>query len=117
MKQVNIIGLDMPLTEGLRQHVLRRMAAAFDRIELRVASATVRVGDINGPRGGRDKVCRVLVRMAGMEDVYVEARDADLYQAATRAIDRAAWTCVRRLRQAKRRLTGWHARPWQFEPA
>lgn len=115
MKNVEVKGLGITLTDTLREHTLRRINSAFNRIADRIGRVTVRVGDMNGPRGGCDKYCRVLVRIPGQEDVYVEAACEDLYEAIGRAAERAAWTARRRLRSALfRRRTAWPGMP---EPA
>jgi putative sigma-54 modulation protein len=115
MKNVEVKGLGLTLTDTLREHTLRRIATAFDRIGDRIGRITVRVGDLNGPRGGCDKYCRVLVRIPGLEDVYVEDTGEDLYETITRAVERAAWSSRRRVRSAIfRRRSAWPGMP---EPA
>jgi len=46
--------------------------------------------DVNGPRGGVDKECRVLVKLKRMQDIVVTAKDESLSKAIPCAIDRAA---------------------------
>ena len=44
----------------------QRLRFALGRFADRVRSLTVRLSDINGPRGGRDKRCTIAVRLAGL---------------------------------------------------
>lgn len=115
MRNVDIQGVGLSLTDTLRQYTLRRLAAAFARIDRRIGRITVRVGDLNGPRGGEDKFCRVLVRIAGQDDVYIEEKRSDLYAAIGQAAERAAGTARRRLGLLKRHRPGWPAQV--LEPA
>lgn len=46
----------------------------------------MRLGDLNGPKGGRDKHCVLEVRARSLRPIVVREQHADLYA----AIDRAA---------------------------
>ena len=48
---------DLPLTDGLRQHVATRLADALNYGRDIVTRIVVRLSDVNGPRGGEDKCC------------------------------------------------------------
>lgn len=64
--------------------VRRRLARLSDGIQ-RVAVA---VSDVNGPKGGRDKRCRVLVQLAGQPAVVADAVRGDVLAALDRALER-----------------------------
>jgi putative sigma-54 modulation protein len=53
--------------------------------------------DINGPRGGVDKLCQVRLTLPRLRDIVIEDTQADLYVAIDRAADRASRTLNRRL--------------------
>lgn len=108
MINVDIKGLGVSLSTSLRQHAARRLDSAFNRIAARVERITLRIGDLNGPRGGRDKFCRVLVKLTGMDAVYVEDKCDDLYAAISHAVERASWASVRRIRHIKLKGKGHH---------
>jgi hypothetical protein len=55
----------------------------------RVPKVIVRIDDLNGPRGGVDKTCRIDVEVLHGADVFVEDRDADLIAVIDRAAQRA----------------------------
>ena len=52
-------GVRRPAT--LPDHIERRLRFALDRFGDRIARVFVFLHDRNGPRGGIDKICRVLV--------------------------------------------------------
>ncbi|MCK6546220.1 hypothetical protein L6R52_10255 [Myxococcota bacterium] len=56
---------------------------------------TVRLGDVNGPRGGVDKVCRIEARLDRSRSVVVEEIGADQDAALARAADRLASSVAR----------------------
>jgi ribosome-associated translation inhibitor RaiA len=92
------------MSEGLRSTIERRMAFALGRFGARIAGVTVWLSDVNGPRGGVDKRCRVQVALASGPAVRVEDADADLYAAIGRAAERVGRAVARDL--ARRRETG-----------
>lgn len=73
-------------SEALREHIERRLGFALRRFGDRFRSATVRVVDLNGPRGGVDKECRITLQALRGGRVVVRARAGDAYDAVTRAV-------------------------------
>jgi putative sigma-54 modulation protein len=75
-------------TPALLEYVARRLRFALGRFDHELRRVTVRLGDINGPRGGVDKSCRVQLHAAG-RSIAIEDCDPDLYVAIDRAAERA----------------------------
>jgi hypothetical protein len=73
---------------------LGKFGAAIERV-------SVRVRDINGPRGGIDKICRVKVVLSRLPSVVVEQRDAAKQAAIDAALARTE-QAVRRSLQRER---------------
>ncbi|ACY15498.1 HPF/RaiA family ribosome-associated protein [Haliangium ochraceum] len=90
----------LEVSDGLRELVRRRLRFAMDRFGDRVQRVTVRLADLNGPRGGVDKHCRISVVTRSQGVVVVEGTDESLPAVVTRAIERA----VRALKRANARL-------------
>jgi len=95
--QIVIQARGFDLSPGLREHVERRLRFALDWAHHHVRRVSVGLSDLNGPRGGEDKCCRVQVTMAGAADVVVQDIETDLYVAIDRAVDRAGRTLARRV--------------------
>ena len=69
----------------------QRLYFALGRFASRVGSLTVRLSDVNGPRGGRDQRCAIAVRLTGLKRlIVVEELDVDVAAAIARAADRVA---------------------------
>jgi putative sigma-54 modulation protein len=75
----------------------RRLADRFSGMAFRIARLHVTLKDVNGPRGGLDKVCILRAELAGGGEILVRDRSSHL----RRAIDR----CARRLKHAVGRET------------
>jgi ribosomal subunit interface protein len=95
--QIDIQALSFALTDGLRSHIERRLAFALSARDEHIHRVTVRLADINGPKGGKDMCCHIQVALNGLPDVVVKDTEADLYTAIDRAADRAGRTVTRQL--------------------
>lgn len=100
--QLDIQATDFALTDSLRQYVERRSRFELSRYQPAASRLQVRLGDVNGPRGGADKRCRVRVCLVGQPEVVVEDTQVDLYAAVDRALGRAARAVSRRLGRIRR---------------
>ncbi len=94
---INIQARGFDLTEGIREHTRKRLQFALSWANHEVRSITVCLTDVNGPRGGNDKRCRIQIPMAGLPDVVIEDEESDLYLAINSAADRTERTMARRL--------------------
>ncbi|PKO72388.1 MAG: 30S ribosomal protein S30 [Betaproteobacteria bacterium HGW-Betaproteobacteria-14] len=84
-----------PLTEAIREYAARRLRYALTRADEHVRWVALHLGDVNGPRGGRDKRCRVRVMLKGRPDVVIDDVETDLYAAIDRAANRAGRSVAR----------------------
>lgn len=103
-----VVGQKKTVRESLHDFVTRRLYFALGRFAPQIERVTARVGDMNGPRGGVDKQCRIEVKLRGLETVVREARADDLEEAASRAaesVERGVARAVER-RRRKRRCPG-----------
>lgn len=98
---IQIRGIGIPATEALAAHIERRLAFSLSRFSAQIERIVVRFSDLNGPRGGCDKVCRVGFTLRGLGLESVEARDADLYFAVDQAAVKAGRRVARLLEQAR----------------
>lgn len=74
----------------------RRFRFALGRFGRRVKSLTVRLMDVNGPRGGIDKRCLVKIRLhAPNRLIVIEEADTDAASAIHWAADRAGRAVAR----------------------
>ena len=62
--RLDIRSRNVAITGELRQHIERRVGQALNRFDGTSAFRIVLV-DVNGPKGGPDKVCRVTVVLVG----------------------------------------------------
>jgi putative sigma-54 modulation protein len=82
---------------AVRERIERRLSFALSRCGQQVVRVSVHLADVNGPRGGVDKQCRVTVELAGLGRVMIEDLDVSLNAAIDRAADRVGRAVRRRL--------------------
>lgn len=94
------------LTDGLRQHTEQRLRSALGWARSDVHRVTVRMSDINGPRGGQGNLCHVEIALRSVPNVVIEDTESDLYLAIDRAVDRAARAVARRMERSRQHRRG-----------
>lgn len=93
---------DLQVSADLREVAERRLRFALDRFSRRIRSVTTKLADLNGPRGGVDKACRIVVELIPSGRIFIEDQDTDLITAVSRAAERAGHAISRRLCRAPR---------------
>ena len=99
---IDIKTLGFGLTSGLRDHVADRLRASLGRFAARVRQVTARLSDLNGPRGGLDKRCQLMLHVDGAVPIVVRDTEQDLYVAVDRAAERARRTLARQVQRSHR---------------
>ncbi len=99
---IDIQARDFQLTDALSHYIRRRLDFALSPRYEQIQQIQVRLSDVNGPRGGKDKCCQLHIVLPRLQDVVVDDTEVDMYVAINRAIDRAGRSVTRRL--SKRRI-------------
>ncbi len=98
---IRVFGVDLSREE--RASIREGLGAKLGKYASSIERVSVRVADVNGPRGGIDKVCRVKVVLSALPSVIFESRAASLKDALNGALsgtERAVRRSVQR-RQTK----------------
>ena len=99
---VQMVAKEFSVSPSLREHIVRRLHFAFARTHHKVGRIIIRLRDLNGPRGGRDKVCQVNVELAGKPGVVICEVQENMYNAIDNAVKRAAYRAMRRVSRQTR---------------
>jgi putative sigma-54 modulation protein len=100
---LNLTIRGMATSDTLEGVIRRKLHFALDRFGEWVHRVQVAVDDLNGPKGGLDKRCRVTLSVPRRKPVVVEGRGADVLSVVATVIDRAALT-LDRARSRKRAM-------------
>lgn len=99
------------IDEEDRDYIARKLGMRLGKFASAIERISVRLSDVNGPRGGSDQKCQIKVVLSGLPSVVVNETDSALPRSIDRAID-AVVTAVRR-RVQRRRLKRLHHRSSQ----
>ena len=94
---------DIVWNEDLQERVKRSIKFAVDRHKSRIDRISVYLADLNGPRGGVDKLCQITADLRGAEPVRILETGVDVIAVVNRAVRRLGYRigrCVHRRRIA-----------------
>ena len=99
--------LGASLSKDKRTEIRNKLNKKLGKFANAIERVSVRVKDINGPRGGIDQVCRIKVVLSNLSSVVIEAQNASLDVAIGRALtgaERAARRSLQRRRMKPRKV-------------
>lgn len=88
--QLTICGQDIEVAPDLRHYIEHRMGHMLNRLQPRIGQVMIWLADLNGPRGGVDKRCRIVANVAPFGSVAAEATNTNPQTAIDRAARRIA---------------------------
>jgi putative sigma-54 modulation protein len=86
--EIEIHGQHLWVNSRIQEHIERQMDFALGQFNSWISGVAVHLEDVNGPRGGVDKRCRILVNIKHGKTIKVENVDVDFTAAINRAADR-----------------------------
>ena len=98
---LSIIDRNKALSQESKQLLKRRLSFALSRFESKIRRTTAVIEDINGPRGGVDKVCRITVQLDRARDVVVKNQDAELPRCIAHAAERIGRAVARAVERSQ----------------
>ena len=103
-----IKGRGIAWTPDLQQLLDLRLEKVTERFSPKIRSISASLEDVNGPRGGVDKKCRVVVHLPPRGRVVVAGAGTDIFAAVTGTASRARLAVKRHVkrRRARRRSPG-----------
>jgi hypothetical protein len=87
------------ISESAIQHAMSRIETAFSKLRGEVISVELLVEDVNGPRGGIDKKCQIVVNLRKMASVAVSVEKATFSKAISQTISRARRAASRKVQR------------------
>lgn len=93
--KLSIIDRNCEMSDETREFAERRFLFALSRFDSKIARVSIVVTDTNGPRGGIDKVCQVVIKTRRLGEIYVTGEDSQIEACVARTADRAARSVAR----------------------
>ncbi len=111
--QIDIQSRGFSLTDALVNYSEQRLIFSMSHFSDHINKVVVRLSDINGPRGGKDKCCHLRLIIAGLPNIVVKDTEINMYAAIDRAMDRIRRAVARRLDRQRTLLKRSH--PFSLE--
>lgn len=102
--ELEIRGVNYELDDMLKDHTERRIRFALGRFASRIRRLSVRLIDVNGPRGGIDKRCRIAAALVPRGVVMIEGSGDDPFALMADAAKRAGRAIRRELERRRARI-------------
>lgn len=99
--KLTILARHLDLGPELRDQLHRRLDFALGRLATAIRAVDVTIADINGPKGGADKQCRIRVRGPSLRMIVIEHVGTEVLSTVSLAAERAGRAVARSL--ARRR--------------
>jgi ribosome-associated translation inhibitor RaiA len=96
---VRLIAVELDNVE--RAYIRRKLGMKLGTFATSIERISVRMTDMNGPRGGIDQVCNVKVVLSGLPSVVIERRHAALHAAIDVALHATEQAVRRRVRRRR----------------
>ena len=103
LMKLDVRARGLELTSTLRDLVDRRVRYGLSRFGPLIHAVHVTLADVNGPKGGIDKLCRLRLRTGAGAPIVIERADDRIERALDTAIDRAAQSVARQLDRGRQR--------------
>lgn len=98
---VTIRQIGVELTAEARESMEQRLEQALRCLGRRIQKVNAFFSDLNGPKGGIDKLCRVVVHLKRQPSLVIEDRDSELSSLIDRVVDRVGQTATRLLERRR----------------
>jgi len=100
--QINIKGRQVQLQDETIKNMKRRLLFSLSRFGHAIQGVTVQLTDINGPKGGHDKECLIIVKLQKGGKVVVQGSGIDCELALNHCADRIGRTVDRELTRRRK---------------
>jgi len=98
--EIKIFDGSIKTSDGQHDYIMKNVVAAASRLKDTSCEVVVRLGDLNGHKGGVDKLCSIHVTAPGRASVRVEEHAPDYYA----AIDAASAALKRSLAKSLEKI-------------
>ncbi len=103
--QIDVRFHGLQSSHALRRHITKRLNNHLGRFSHELTRVIVRIGDVNGPKGGVDKRCKITVRGPRVGTSTLDELSNNAYAAVNNAVHRLTRAVGRRIERARQRST------------
>jgi putative sigma-54 modulation protein len=108
--ELTITDLKMELSTENLSHIQKKILSMFSKFCERVQVIKVTIDDVNGPKGGKDKHCRVVIYSKGMPDIVITDNQTSVMSAVNIALSRARLSFLKKVKRKQKNYPVWSAK-------
>lgn len=109
--ELSITDLNVGLSNENLLRIRQKTRRMFGKICDRVKAINVTVDDINGPRGGKDKNCRIIIHTKGIPDIVITDNQKSVMSAVNISLSRARMALLRKVKRQQKNTPVWKGKP------
>jgi putative sigma-54 modulation protein len=108
--ELTITDLKMELSTENLSHIQKKILSMFSKFCERVQVIKVTIDDVNGPKGGEDKQCRVVIYSKGIPDIVITDNQTSVMSAVNIALSRARLSFLKKVKRKQKNYPVWSAK-------
>ncbi|MFT7007117.1 MAG: putative sigma-54 modulation protein [Colwellia sp.] len=105
--ELTITDLKIELSTENLSHIRQKTLSMFNKFCDRVQVIKVTIDDVNGPKGGKDKHCRVVIYSKGMPDIVITDNQTSVMSAVNIALSRARLSFLKKVKRQQKNYPVW----------
>ena len=108
--ELTITDLNVELDNQNKARIRQKISRMFNKVCDNIQKINLTINDINGPKGGKDKRCRIVIHTRGMPDIVITDSQNSISSAVNIALSRARVTLVKKLKRKQKNMPSGHSR-------
>ena len=100
---IRVVGVE--LDEDQKQYIRQTLGMKLGKFASSIERVSVRLKDVNGPRGGVDQLCRIKVVLSGLPSIVLQSQAGSLRDAINGALTGAERAVRRRVQRRRVKAT------------
>lgn len=105
--ELTITDLNVGLSNENLSRIQQKTRRMFNKISDSVKKINVTINDINGPRGGKDKNCRIIIHTKGIPDIVITDNQTSVMSAVNISLSRARTVLLRKVERKQKLKPVW----------
>ena len=105
--ELTITDLKIELSTENLSRIRKKTLSMFSKFCERVQVIKVTIDDVNGPKGGKDKHCRVVIYSKGMPDIVITDNQTSVMSAVNIALSRARLSFLKKVKRQQKNYPTW----------
>ncbi len=102
--ELTINNKNLDLTNENIARITQKTRRMFNKVSDKIQKINVTLNDVNGPKGGKDKRCQVVIQTVGMSDVVINDSQTSIGSAVSIALSRARITLIRKIKNKQKNM-------------